>query len=83
MTLCMNTTDQAREEIPGLLIFKKKNIRHIKRKAGGIFDMDKELEKLKEQTVFVSKKRYKKLKSEGKLEDGKVYFVMEDRRCES
>lgn len=45
--------------------------------------MDKELEKLKEQTVFVSKKRYKKLKSEGKLEDGKVYFVMEDRRCES
>lgn len=45
--------------------------------------MDKELEKLKEQTAYVSKKRYKKLKSEGKLEDNKVYYVMEDARCES
>lgn len=29
MTLCMNTTDQAREEIPGLLFFKMKIILHI------------------------------------------------------
>lgn len=45
--------------------------------------MDKTLEKIRKRVVTLTMKSYEDLKSKGKLEKDKVYFVTFDRRCES